>query len=85
MNTGDKVQFIDHKGRSCHQGIVTAVTTKGARVRDPRMQSFEFADLAEWFPFSAPNGGKLVAYEGTLSGPSSIEDLIRSGTIDRLP
>lgn len=79
MNIGDKVQFIDHKGRSCHQGVVTAITTKGARVRDPRMQSADTGDLAEWFPFSAPNGGKLIPYQGSLNGPSSIEDLIRAG------
>ena len=75
---GDKVEFIGPKRRSIHQGIVTEVTTRGARVRDPRMQGDGWDEQAEWFPFSAPNGSHLRPFAGRLDGPSCIELLIRS-------
>ena len=79
FKVGDPVEFIDQKKRSIHQGLVTVVTSRGARVRDPRMQSRETEDQAEWFPFRAPNGSHLRAYSGKLDGPSSIEDIVRAG------
>jgi len=74
----DKVEFIDKKRRSIHQGLVTGLTSHGAHVLDPRMQTEGCAEQAEWFAFKCAEG-YLQTFTGSLTGPSTIQDMVRAG------